>query len=158
MFYAPWDSDSIRARSEIEIVANHYGQQIFFAAINCWWPDGECRKYHNLRRYPHFVALIRSEGEIEYKGPILASYIIPFLDNVMNPLIPVQNEGELLDLRAQHDVSGIIYNLIMIMIMTTVKNQSFLFTIKHRLLYWVILILINHQVVVAKFQVVIVPI
>ncbi|KAH7640224.1 disulfide isomerase-like protein [Dermatophagoides farinae] len=103
MFYAPWDSDSIRARSEIEIVANHYGQQIFFAAINCWWPDGECRKYHNLRRYPHFVAHIRSEGEIEYKGPILASYIIPFLDNVMNPLIPVQNEGELLDLRAQHD-------------------------------------------------------
>nr|XP_027205228.1 thioredoxin domain-containing protein 11-like [Dermatophagoides pteronyssinus] len=104
MFYAPWDSDSIRASSEIEIVANHYGgRQIFFAAINCWWPDGECRRYQTIRRYPHFVAHIRNEGEIEYKGPVLASYIIPFLDNIMNPLIPVQNEGQLLDLRSKHD-------------------------------------------------------
>lgn len=126
MFYAPWDSDCIRARAEFEIVASHYGQQveliimnfyykilnigflwkIFFGAINCWWPESECRKYHSIKRFPHFIAHIRSEEEIEYKGPILASYIIPFLDNVMNPLIPIQNEGDLLDLRAQHDASG----------------------------------------------------
>ncbi|KAJ6216467.1 hypothetical protein RDWZM_007624 [Blomia tropicalis] len=103
MYYAPWDSDCIRVRNEIEVVSNHYGQQIFFAAINCWWPDGECRKYQNLRRYPQLVAHIRSESELVYNGPILASYIIPFLDNVMNPVIPISNEGELLDLRAKHD-------------------------------------------------------
>lgn len=104
-YYAPWDADCIRARNEIETAANHYGQQIFFGAINCWWPEGECRKYQNIRRYPRLVAHIRSEGEVLYKGPLLASYIIPFLDNVMNPLMPIQNEGELLDLRAKHDVS-----------------------------------------------------
>ncbi|KPM11225.1 disulfide isomerase-like protein [Sarcoptes scabiei] len=103
MFYAPWDSDSLTARKEFEIVANHFGQEIFFAAINCWWPEGECRKYNAIRRYPHFVAHIRSEGDIEYRHPMLASYFIPFLENIITPLVPVQNEGELLDLRAKHD-------------------------------------------------------
>lgn len=84
---------------------NYLFLQIFFGAINCWWPEGECRKYQNIRRYPLLVAHIRTEGEIEYNGPILASYIIPFLENVMNPVMPIQNEGELLDLRAKHDVS-----------------------------------------------------
>lgn len=51
------------------------------------------------------MAHVRTEGDIDYKGPVLASYIIPFLDNLMNPVIPLQNEGELLDLRAKHDVS-----------------------------------------------------
>ena len=57
-----------------------------------------------MHRYPYLVAHVRTEGEIEYKGPILASYIIPFLDNVMNPVVHIQNEGELLDLRGKHDV------------------------------------------------------
>ena len=93
--------------------------QIFFGAINCWWPEGECRKYQSIHRYPHLVAHIRTEGEVEYKGPILASYIIPFLDNVMNPLVPIQNEGELLDLRSKHDVSLSIAGLCFLFLLLT---------------------------------------
>ena len=32
MYYAPWDADCIRARNEIEIVSNHYGQQVSLIA------------------------------------------------------------------------------------------------------------------------------
>lgn len=28
LYYAPWDSECVRARNEIEVVANHYGQQV----------------------------------------------------------------------------------------------------------------------------------
>lgn len=49
-------------------------------------------------------AHVRMGGEVEYKGPIVASYMIPFLDNLLDPVIPLQNEGDLLDLRAKHDV------------------------------------------------------
>lgn len=46
-------------------------------------------------------------GEVEYKGPLVASYIIPFLDNLLDPIVPIRSEGDLLDLRSKHDVSNI---------------------------------------------------
>src|SRR5689334_15495720 len=100
---APWDSECIRVKKEFETVAKHYKnqvlidlmsigltksyfQQIFFASINCWWPDGQCRQYYNLKRYPVMSAHVRMAGEVEYKGPIVASYMIPFLDNLLDPV------------------------------------------------------------------------
>ncbi|XP_054168129.1 thioredoxin domain-containing protein 11-like [Oppia nitens] len=109
MYYAPWDSDCIRVMKEFETIAKHYRHQIFFAAINCWYPDGQCRQYYNLKRYPVLLAHVRMAGEVEYKGPLVASYMIPFLDNLLDPIIPVQNEGDLLDLRAKHDAILIGY-------------------------------------------------
>ncbi|CAG2104275.1 unnamed protein product [Medioppia subpectinata] len=109
MYYAPWDSECIRVKKEFETVAKHYRHQIFFAAINCWFPDGQCRQHYNLRRYPVLLAHVRMAGEVEYKGPVMASYMIPFLDNLLDPVIPVQNEGDLLDLRAKHDAILIGY-------------------------------------------------
>jgi hypothetical protein len=50
------------------------------------------------------LAHVRMAGEVEYKGPIVASYMIPFLDNLLDPVIPIQNDGDLLDLRSKHDV------------------------------------------------------
>lgn len=103
MYYAHWDSECIRVKKEYETIAKHYSYQIFFASINCWWPEGECRKYYNLRRYPVMLANVRMAGEVEYKGPIVASYMIPFLDNLLDPVVHIQNEGDLLDLRSKHD-------------------------------------------------------
>ena len=67
---------------------------------------GECRKHFNLKRYPLLIAHVRMAGEVEYKGPLVASYIIPFLDNLLDPIVPIRSEGDLLDLRSKHDVSN----------------------------------------------------
>lgn len=81
-------------------------EQVFFAAINCWWPEGECSKF-NLNRFPLFIASLRNAVDIEYNGPLLASYLIPFIDNLLNPVIHLQSEADLLDLRAKHDVNAL---------------------------------------------------
>jgi hypothetical protein len=60
-YYAPWDSESVAARDVFLNVAAYYAsalpQRIRFYAVNCWWPQGECRKnYKNLSHFPIFVA------------------------------------------------------------------------------------------------------
>ncbi|RWS29465.1 disulfide isomerase-like protein [Leptotrombidium deliense] len=109
MYYAPWDADSIRFKKEYEIVAKHYTDEVFFAAINCWWPEGECVKQFNIKRFPVLVANVRNAGDVEYNGPSLASYIIPFIDNLLNPVIHLLNDGDLLDLRSKHDAVVVGY-------------------------------------------------
>ena len=104
MYYAPWDAECIRFRKEYETVFKHFEDQIFFAAVNCWWPEGECGKSFQIKRFPIFLSHLRGVGEIEYKGPLVASYVIPFLDNLLNPLVPLVNERDLLDLKSVHDV------------------------------------------------------
>lgn len=86
--------------------------QILFAAINCWWPDGECNRISKLKRYPVFLAHVRNLGEVEYRGPHVASYIISFLDNLLDPVIPLLNDGDLLELRSKHDVSLVAFQIL----------------------------------------------
>ena len=105
MYYATWDADSIAFRNEYLKISRYYKDQIFFASVNCWWPDGECSKSYRIKKYPIFIAHIRSIGEVEYKGPLVTSYLIPFLDNLLNPIKPILNEADLLDLKSKHDVS-----------------------------------------------------
>lgn len=107
LYYAHWDLDSMRYKSEHEGIAKVYGQEIFFAAINCWWPDGECSKVMRLKRFPVLLAHVRNVGDVEYRGPLVPSYILPFLDGILDPVIPIHSPGELLDLRSRHDVSMI---------------------------------------------------
>lgn len=105
MYYAPWNADCIAFRNEYLKISKHYKSQISFAAVNCWWPDGECSKSYRIKKFPIFIAHLRNIGEVEYKGPLVANYLIPFLDNLLNPVRPIQNEGDLLDLKSKHDVS-----------------------------------------------------
>lgn len=79
--------------------------KIFFGAINCWWPEGDCIHYFHLKRFPVFLAHVRNASDIEFKGPLVASYMINFLDNLLEPVIPLNSEGDLLDLRSKHDVN-----------------------------------------------------
>ena len=105
MYYSPWSADCIAFRDEYLKISQYYKEQIFFAAVNCWWSDGECSKSYRIKKYPVFISHIRNIGEVEYKGPLVSSYLIPFLDNLLNPVKPILNEGDLLDLKARHDVS-----------------------------------------------------
>ena len=104
MYYSPWSSDCIAFRDEYLKISHYYKEQIFFAAVNCWWADGECSKSYRIKKYPVLISHIRNIGEVEYRGPLVTSYLIPFLDNLLNPVKPILNEGDLLDLKARHDV------------------------------------------------------
>lgn len=109
MYYAPWDAQCIKFKREFEIIASHYPNQIYFAAINCWWPDGECRQHNMIHQYPSFSAHLRNIGALTYPGPLMAGYIIHYLDNLIDPLTPIQDEGQLLDLISKHDGVAVGY-------------------------------------------------
>lgn len=104
MYYAPWDLDSQLFKREYEIVAEHFDGQINFVAVNCWWPDGECSKKFAIKRFPVLSAFLSSYGDVEYRGPLVASYVIPFLDNLLDPVTTINCDGDLLELRSKHDV------------------------------------------------------
>lgn len=120
MYYAPWDLDCIRFAKQYEQLANLYKGQLFFAAINCWWPNGECAKVMRLKRFPIFLAHIRDVGDIEYRGPLVLSYVMPFLDNLLDPVVPLHHPGDLLELRSKHDVSTSVSTSFTVAVVVTV--------------------------------------
>lgn len=130
MYYAPWDLESRLLKRDFQLVAEHFYGQINFVAINCWWPDGECSKQLSIKRFPVLSAFLERWGDVEYRGPLVASYIIPFLDNLLNPVTTINNEGDLIELRSKHDVS--VFNTLFYGLNTCFLNC--------RLWLWVILI------------------
>ncbi|XP_054718361.1 thioredoxin domain-containing protein 11-like [Uloborus diversus] len=103
VYYAPWDASCLQFRPEIETVAKFYHNEIFFAAVNCWWPEGECSKKFNIVSYPVVLVHIHDVGIVRYEGPLISTYIISFLDYVLTPLVPLHHTGELLDLLTKHE-------------------------------------------------------
>ena len=66
-YYAPWDSESVDAKSEILQFAKHFQltrpDLIKFYGVNCWWPDGQCRQnYKSLSHYPILVVHVGSHS------------------------------------------------------------------------------------------------
>ncbi|XP_022257420.1 thioredoxin domain-containing protein 11-like isoform X2 [Limulus polyphemus] len=103
MYYAPWDATCIESQKEFEAVARYFHSQIFFAAVNCWWPEGECRQKLQPDSYPVFIVYVRHSTNIYYKGLLVKHYMIAFLDNVLNPIKRCHHEKEILELQAQHE-------------------------------------------------------
>uniref|UniRef100_A0A1B6CLW5 Thioredoxin domain-containing protein n=2 Tax=Clastoptera arizonana TaxID=38151 RepID=A0A1B6CLW5_9HEMI len=110
MYYAPWDAESQAVRGEFEALANQYYKQIYFAAINCWHPGGQCKQTLNkVQKFPKFVAYITHENGIEYKGPRNVEHMSRFLDVLIRPLHRIHNNNELLKLRASHNAVFVGY-------------------------------------------------
>jgi hypothetical protein len=109
VYYAPWDAECQRFKRDYETIAGHFADQMTFAAVNCWWPDGECGKSFKIKRYPVLLAYLRGVGEVEYRGPLVVSYLISFLDHLLNPLERLVSAGDLLHLRAKHDGVVVAY-------------------------------------------------
>ncbi|XP_069839825.1 thioredoxin domain-containing protein 11 [Dendropsophus ebraccatus] len=95
--YAPWCSQSIAAREEIERVADKLADQVLFVAINCWWHQGTCRKQRSFFYFPVINLYHRSFGPIEYKGPLTAAYIEKFIRRVMSPVSYIPSVEKLKD-------------------------------------------------------------
>ncbi|GFY73479.1 thioredoxin domain-containing protein 11 [Trichonephila inaurata madagascariensis] len=109
MYYAPWDASSLQAREEFETVAKFYHNEVFFAAINCWWPEGECRKKFSVPSYPIILSYVHEMGIVRYEGPIVSTYLIYFLDSILSPVVPLHHTGELFDLLTKHEAVLVAY-------------------------------------------------
>ncbi|XP_014489487.1 PREDICTED: thioredoxin domain-containing protein 11 [Dinoponera quadriceps] len=110
MYYAPWDAESQALRQEFEKVAQFYHPQIFFAAINCWHPDSECRaQYNKIHGYPVLMLYPSRNPGINYRGIRTAPYMIRFLDAVMNPIVRIIHKEQLMELLVTYDAVVVGY-------------------------------------------------
>ncbi|XP_075035897.1 thioredoxin domain-containing protein 11 [Mixophyes fleayi] len=101
--YAPWCSQSIAARIEIEQVANKLADQVLFVAVNCWWHQGRCRKQRSFFYFPVINLYHKSFGPIEYKGPLTAGYIEKFIRRVMSPISYIASVERLKDFLSSYE-------------------------------------------------------
>ncbi|XP_036142667.1 thioredoxin domain-containing protein 11 isoform X2 [Monomorium pharaonis] len=110
MYYAPWDAESQVLRHEFESVAQFYYPQIFFAAINCWHPESECRaQYNKIHGYPVLMLYPSRDSGINYRGIRTAPYMIRFLDALMNPIIRITHKEQLMELLVTYDAVVVGY-------------------------------------------------
>lgn len=104
LYYAPWDAASMRARDAFEYLAYRYRGQFAFGAINCWWPNGRCRKRHSLSHYPIVVAHVRDFGDIVFPTNVTPTMrtLDGFLQHVSAPLVRVTSAVDLAVLLRRH--------------------------------------------------------
>ncbi|GLH10697.1 Protein disulfide-isomerase [Gryllus bimaculatus] len=104
MYYAPWDAESQSLKEEFAIVAQYYYKQVYFAAINCWQPLGECRQqFSKIQHFPVLIAYTQHTKGIQYKGVKEAGHMIKFIQSVVRPLSRIEHPHDLVDLMASHD-------------------------------------------------------
>ncbi|KAM9792490.1 thioredoxin domain-containing protein 11 [Neosynchiropus ocellatus] len=102
-FYAPWCAHSMAARQELQQVAGKLAKQVQFVAINCWWNHGKCRKQNHFYQFPTVHLFYRRFGPIEYRGPILASYVESFVLRVVTPLTYLPSRARLEEFLSCHE-------------------------------------------------------
>ncbi|XP_042230966.1 thioredoxin domain-containing protein 11-like isoform X2 [Homarus americanus] len=109
VYYAPWDRDSQLIRWEVEKAARYHHEQIYFAAVNCWHPQSECKTRYKIRTFPAIVLHVRSVSGMEtkaiaYGGSQDAGHIIRFLRRALQPLSHVASHSDLAKLQMEHSV------------------------------------------------------
>ncbi|KAL3981910.1 hypothetical protein ACH3XW_45000 [Acanthocheilonema viteae] len=87
MYYAPWSRRCTRTRIIFENVARSLSasSDISFAAVNCFFPHGECRKSHKTYTYPVIVAYIGKQS-LMYTGLLASDYIYRWISRLRNPV------------------------------------------------------------------------
>lgn len=105
LYYAPWDGLSLRSRGPFASVARQLHREVHFAAVNCWWPSGQCRKTYAPSFFPAIVAHVRGIGDVVYplRGGVLAANVLArFVRRLMTPLRHVTCRAELDALVGRH--------------------------------------------------------
>ncbi len=91
-------------REIIHKLACLHSNKIAFVAINCFNPNGECRKSFNLAKYPQILLQIRDVGLLQYNGPVDFNYITNYLKLIQQPLNRIDDIGEFIQYVLVNDV------------------------------------------------------
>ncbi|XP_059165869.1 thioredoxin domain-containing protein 11-like isoform X2 [Physella acuta] len=103
MYYAPWCYKSQSAKAEFLKAAKFFKGKVRFAAVNCWWPEGDCRKRYKFLMFPVLMAYHTKLDGYRYLGILRAEHLIKFVEELLHPLSVLHSKVELLDLLAKHE-------------------------------------------------------
>ncbi|XP_055384093.1 uncharacterized protein LOC129613827 [Condylostylus longicornis] len=96
LFYAPWSSNSLYVKQYFENLARIFQHEIYFAAVNCWQPGGECRMLHSkVKSWPVLVVYYPKSLAVQYNGPWQLGPIYKFLVGVLRPIHRLHSFDEL---------------------------------------------------------------
>ncbi|KAK7489104.1 hypothetical protein BaRGS_00019618 [Batillaria attramentaria] len=94
MYYAPWCAKS---------------QAVKFVAVNCWYPEGLCRKQYKFLLFPVFFAYHHNNDGYRYLGIERAEFMVKFLEDLLNPLTILRRDDNVKDFVTQHDTAVVGY-------------------------------------------------
>lgn len=104
LFYAPWSADCQHARTSYEQIARLYNRHVYFAAVNCWQPGGECRaQYAKIHEWPVAMAYYQTGLAVPYTGRWSAASLLRFVRALQRPLQRVYDNEGMLGLMMSHD-------------------------------------------------------
>lgn len=103
-FYAPWCAESHHAKNAFQEVAKFYSTDVYFAAVNCWRPTGECRaKYPKVLRWPVVAAYYPNGIAIQYKGDWSFHSLGLFVEKLLTPMERITTSQELFNQKMSND-------------------------------------------------------
>jgi len=107
MFYAPWDRESMQARSVLMELSNFFRQtDIMIAAVNCWHPTSDCAKEFGSKtsstQFPVFIFYPAYLKGVQYRGVLRADHLISWVQQCRYPLTPVQSMDHFHNLLTTH--------------------------------------------------------
>ncbi|KAK6170535.1 hypothetical protein SNE40_018909 [Patella caerulea] len=109
MYYAPWCAKSMTMRWEFQKAAKFMQNQVKFIGINCWWPEGSCRKRYKFVMFPVLYAYFSQLDGYRYLGSASAEYMVKFLEDLTYPLSLLHTQDEVVDVVAKYDTAVVAY-------------------------------------------------
>lgn len=104
-YYAPWSQESRHARSAYEHVSRLFYKEAYFAAINCWQPNSECRlQYSKITTWPILMAYQRNGFGIQYQKNLWTdAALTKFTSALLNPFERLTTPDELMEMMSSRD-------------------------------------------------------
>jgi hypothetical protein len=103
--YAHWCARSTSYIPLVEKLASLNSNEISFLAVDCFNPDGECRKTLRLLKYPQVAVQIRNVGFYSYNGPFELNYLTRFINEIKSPLKRIDSLDEFIQSVLKYDVN-----------------------------------------------------
>ncbi|XP_064639804.1 thioredoxin domain-containing protein 11-like [Lineus longissimus] len=109
MYYAPWCSKCMEVRWEFHKAAVFMQEEVTFAAVNCWWPEGECKRTQAPITFPLFYVYHTTLDGFRYTGHFTADHMVNFLGHFLFPIMPLHSLKNVSDILVQYDNAVIGY-------------------------------------------------
>ncbi|XP_065361099.1 uncharacterized protein LOC135954794 [Calliphora vicina] len=111
-YYTQWSDESLEALQQYNDVAEHFGDKVYFAAIDCWHLACNCSKTLTTtvgsgapHKWPTLMVHYGRLGQlkIQYNGLYTFRSMVQFVENIMQPLERVESREDLERMRSLTD-------------------------------------------------------
>ncbi|XP_069124262.1 thioredoxin domain-containing protein 11-like [Argopecten irradians] len=103
MYYAPWCSKSRQVRDEFSEAAKYFQNRVRFVAVNCWWPNGECKSSYKLLSYPELFIYHTNLDGFKFTGIPTADHMIRFTEDILYPLKILHTREQIKEFNSRYD-------------------------------------------------------